>query len=60
MGHPDEHEMLIEYSEMTSFDFNSKEFQEVQRDVIKCKNLISGFSDICRNVFSGFKTAGNY
>ncbi len=34
----DEHEALIEYSEMTSFDFNSKEFQEVRRDYIECKN----------------------
>ncbi len=46
----DEHEALIEYSEMTSFDFNSKEFQEVKRDYLSCRNmvldlitLISGF-----------------
>ena len=43
MEHLDEHEMLIEYSEMTSFDFNSKEFQEVKKDVLECKNLLSGF-----------------
>ena len=37
----DEHEVLIEYSEMTTFNFNSKEFQEVQRDLEQCKNVVS-------------------
>ena len=33
----DEHEMMIEYSEMTAFNFNSKEYQEVRKDFIECK-----------------------
>ena len=37
MGH-DEHEMLIEYSEMTAFNFNSKEYQEVKQDFIEWVN----------------------
>ena len=60
MEHLDEHEMLIEYSEMTSFDFNSKEFQEVKKDVLECKNLLSGFGDFCKDLVSGFKPARNY
>lgn len=35
----DEHEMLVEYSEMTAFNFNSKEYQEVRNDVIECKQV---------------------
>ena len=33
----DEHEMLIEYSEMTAFNFNSQEFLEVKNDINECK-----------------------
>ena len=33
MSH-DENEMMIEYSEMTAFNFNSKEYQEVKKDFI--------------------------
>ena len=39
----DEHEALIEYSEMTAFDFNSKEFKEVRRDFVECRNAITNF-----------------
>ena len=39
----DEHEALIEYSEMTSFDFNSKEFLEVKRDYLSCRNMVLDF-----------------
>ncbi len=34
MEHLDEHEMLIQYSEMTAFDFNSEEFQKVKKDSV--------------------------
>ena len=37
----DEHEMLIEYSEMTAFNFNSKEYQEIKKDYIECKKVVS-------------------
>ena len=32
----DEHEALIEYSEMTTFNFNSEEFQKVKKDYLEC------------------------
>ena len=60
MEHLDEHEMLIEYAEMTSFDFNSKEFQEVRKDVMACKNTLSGIETFVRNVASGFRPVNNY
>ena len=44
MEHLDEHEMLIEYSEMTTFDFNSEEFQKVKNDYLECKNFVSDFA----------------
>lgn len=54
----DEHEALIEYSEMTTFDFNSKEFQEVQRDYIACRNVVSNLLGFIKNGI--LKTAKNY
>ena len=36
----DEHEMLIQYSEMAAFDFNSEEFRKIREDYIECKNFI--------------------
>ena len=56
----DEHEALIEYSEMTSFDFNSKEFQEVRRDYIECKDVVSNIMQFVRGVINTLKTAKNY
>lgn len=50
MGH-DEHEMLVEYSEMTAFNFNSKEYQEVKKDYIECKKGFEKFFDNIRNCF---------
>ena len=56
----DEHEMLVEYSEMTAFDFNSKEFQEVRKDVMECRDIISNFTWAIRDFVKGFKPAKNY
>lgn len=53
----DEHEALIEYSEMTSFDFNSKEFQDVRRDYIECRDMVSNFMHFVKNAVHVFKTA---
>ena len=53
----DEHEMLIEYSEITSFNFNSKEYQEVKQDYIECKEAVSGFDWFVKNFISRFKKA---
>lgn len=56
----DEHEMLIEYSEMTSFDFNSKEFQEVRRDYIECKDMVSNLVWSIENFMNDLRHARNY
>lgn len=42
MSH-DEHELMVEYSEMTAFNFNSKEYQEVRKDFMVCKDAVHGF-----------------
>ena len=51
MEHLDEHEMLIQYSEMTAFDFDSEEFQKIRRDYIECKNFISKLSYKFNQIF---------
>ncbi len=56
----DEHEALIEYSEMTSFDFNSKEFQEVRRDYIECRDVVSNLMQFMKGVINTLKPAKNY
>lgn len=53
----DEHEMLVEYSEMTAFNFNSKEFLEVKEDYIECKNVATGFDGFMKNFIARFKSA---
>jgi hypothetical protein len=55
MGHHDEYEMLIQYSEMTTFDFNSEEFQKVRKDYIDCKNAISNFAENFKSLFKRFR-----
>ena len=54
MGY-DEHEMLIEYSEMTSFNFNSKEYQEVRKDFIDCQETAHNLEWFFKNLISKFK-----
>ena len=56
----DEHEMLIEYSEMTTFDFNSEEFQKVKRDYMECKNFITDFGWKISKFFANFKLTRSY
>ena len=56
MGH-DEHEMLIEYSEMTAFNFNSKEYQEVKKDFLECKEVAHGLEWFVKNLTKSFKKA---
>ncbi len=60
MGQTDEHEMLIEYSEMTSFDFNSEEFQKVKKDYLECKNFFSNFKWTILTLFDRVKFVKNY
>ncbi len=52
----DEYEALIEYSEMTAFNFNSKEFQEVKKDYLECKKAATNFETIVKNFVSRFKS----
>ena len=56
----DEQEMLIQYSEMSAFDFNSEEFQRVKKDYIECKNFISDFVWNFGRFISKFRPAKNY
>ena len=53
MGH-DEHEMLVEYSEMTAFNFNSKEYQEVKKDLKKCKDAANRFEKVLQGFMNKF------
>ena len=60
MEHIDEHEMMIEYSEMTAFDFNSKEFQEVKNDYLECKSFAYNFLNSVQNIMNRIKPVKNY
>ena len=51
----DEHEMLVEYSEMTAFNFNSKEYQEARKDFIECKQVVNCFEFIVDKFTNVFK-----
>lgn len=53
----DENEMMIEYSEMTSFNFNSKEYQEVKKDFIDCKEKASSIDWLFQNFIKNFRKA---
>ena len=50
----DEHEMLVEYSEMTSFNFSSKEYKEVRNDYIECKEAANGVESFFKGLVSKF------
>lgn len=56
----DEHEMMIEYSEMTSFDFNSKEFREVKKDYDFCKNFVGSIMWNVEKFIENLTPAKNY
>ena len=51
----DEHEMLVEYSEMTAFNFNSGEYADVKKDLAECKEAAKGFEWFVKNFISRFK-----
>ena len=51
----DEHEMLVEFSEMTTFDFNSKEYKEIKKDFKECERAITGFEWLIKNFVKCFK-----
>ena len=56
MSH-DEHELMVEYSEMTSFNFNSKEYQEVRKDFIECQKTAHNLEWFFKNLISRFRKA---
>ena len=56
----DEHEMLIEYSEMTTFNFHSQEYQEVRRDYKECKNAVSGIIMFLSGMLNKFRLTKAY
>ena len=56
MGH-DEHEIMVEYAEMTAFNFNSKEYQEVKKDFVECKDMAHCFDGFMKNFVSKFVRA---
>ena len=57
MTHQDEYERLIEYSEMTAFNFNSKEYEEMRRDYYECKDFISGLMWKVKSFANKLRTA---
>lgn len=54
MGY-DENEMLIEYSEMTAFNFKSKEYQEAIKDFTECKEAVHNFEWFVKSFVSKFR-----
>ncbi len=59
MEHLDEQEMLIQYSEMSAFDFNSEEFQRVREDYSECKNFITNIGWKLSRLINKFTPARN-
>jgi len=53
----DEYEMQIEYSEMTSFNFSSKEYLEVKKDYLECEKAAKGFVGFLKEFFAKGKIA---
>ena len=60
MEHLDEHEMLIEYSEMSAFDFNSEEFRKVRKDYLECQSFINNFVWNLGRFVENFKPAKSF
>ena len=50
----DEHEMLVEYSEMTAFNFNSKEYTELRNDYMECKKAAGGIEVFFKELVNRF------
>lgn len=60
MEHLDEQEMLIQYSEMAAFDFNSEEFQKVKNDYVECRDFVSNIAFNVNQFINKFKPARGY
>ena len=50
----DEHEMLVEYSEMTAFNFDSKEYKELRKDYLACKDKVDGIEGFFQGLVNYF------
>lgn len=50
----DEQEMLVEYSEMTAFNFKSKEYQEIKKDFKECKEKAELLETFLKSLVKGF------
>lgn len=50
----EEQEMLVEYSEMTAFNFKSKEFLEIKKDYKKCKEKAELLETFLKSLVKGF------
>ncbi len=50
----DEQEMLVEYSEMTAFNFKSKEYQQIKNDYKACKEKAELLETFLKSLVKGF------
>jgi len=50
----EEQEMLVEYSEMTAFNFKSKEFQEIKKDFKNFKEKAELLETFLKSLVKGF------
>ena len=55
----DENERMVEYAEMTAFNFNSKEYKEVCSDFVDVKEKTIKFDWEVVNFFRNFRKAEN-
>ena len=60
MEHLDEQEMLIQYSEMAAFDFNSEEFKKIREDYIECKDFFTKTMFKINQLVSNFRPAKSW
>jgi len=60
MEHLDEQEMLIQYSEMAAFDFNSEEFQRVRNDYVECRDFLSNIAYNVNQFLNKFRPEKSY
>ena len=52
----DEHEMMVEFSEITAFSYDPKKFQELQEDLEICKKKAYQLEWFLKNLVNSFKS----
>ena len=50
----EEQELMVEYSEMTAFNFKSKEYQEIKKDYKECKEKAELLEAFLKSLVTGF------